>query len=159
MCGGLDILSDVSKMQVYDLALYINESAGREIIPQSTLTRPPSAELRAHQLDADTLPPYPVLDAIIRAYVEERKNAQQITDSGYDPIMVADIIRRIDTSEFKRRQAAPGLKVTEQAFGTGWRMPIAQQFNAQAHGVQGYGTRGRGTQDHPDTSSHATQNR
>jgi NAD+ synthetase len=128
MCGGLDVLSDVSKMQVYDLALYINELEGREIIPQSTMTRPPSAELRAHQLDADTLPPYPVLDAIIRAYVEQRKDKQQIVELGYDPDIVADIIRRINTSEFKRRQAAPGLKVTEQAFGTGWRMPIAQRL-------------------------------
>ncbi len=129
MCGGLAVISDLPKMMVYDLARYINEEAGREVIPASTMDRPPSAELRPGQLDQDSLPPYVVLDGIIHAYVEQRRSIDEIVRLGYRNEVVRDVINRIDRNEYKRHQAAPGLKVTAQAFGVGWRMPIAQRFD------------------------------
>ncbi len=128
MCGGLALISDVPKTMVYDLARYINEVDGREIIPESTITKPPSAELRPGQTDQDTLPPYVVLDGILHAYVEQRLSADEIVKLGYKPEVVMDVINRIDRNEYKRYQAAPGLKVTARSFGFGWRMPIAQGF-------------------------------
>jgi NAD+ synthase (glutamine-hydrolysing) len=128
MCGGLALISDLPKMMVYELARYINEKHGREIIPSATIEKAPSAELRPDQKDQDTLPPYVVLDGILRAYVEERKSASEIVKLGYRPEVVMDVINRIDRNEYKRYQAAPGLKVTSQSFGFGWRMPIAQRF-------------------------------
>jgi NAD+ synthase (glutamine-hydrolysing) len=128
MCGGLAVISDVPKMLVYAVANYINEKAGHEIIPQSTIDKPPSAELRPGQLDQDSLPPYEVLDEIIQLYVERRKTFSEIVAAGFNEDMVADVINRIDRNEYKRKQAAPGLKVTARAFGVGWRMPIAQRF-------------------------------
>lgn len=128
MCGGLAVISDLPKMMVYDLARYINEESGRELIPARTIERPPSAELKPGQLDSDCLPPYVVLDGIIHAYVEQRLSVDQILNLGYRPEVVRDVINRIDSNEYKRHQAAPGLKVTAQAFGFGWRMPIAQRF-------------------------------
>jgi NAD+ synthase (glutamine-hydrolysing) len=128
MCGGLAVISDVPKTTVYGLASYINEKAGREIIPRNTITKPPSAELRPNQTDQDSLPPYDVLDAILFRYVEEEKSAAQIAAEGYDPATVARVIKLIDRSEYKRRQAPPGLKVTSRAFGFGRRMPIAQNY-------------------------------
>jgi NAD+ synthetase len=128
MCGGLAVISDVPKMLVYDLARYINEEAGQEIIPHNTIEKPPSAELRPGQLDQDSLPPYVVLDGIIYAYVEQRRTVDEIVRLGYQPDVVKDVINRIDRNEYKRKQAAPGLKITARAFGVGWRMPIAQKF-------------------------------
>ena len=128
MCGGLAVISDVPKTLVYDLANYINEVEGREVIPRSTIEKPPSAELRPGQKDQDTLPPYVVLDGIIHAYVEQRKSAEEIVKLGYKPEVVMEVIDRIDRNEYKRYQAAPGLKVTARSFGFGWRMPIAQGF-------------------------------
>jgi NAD+ synthase (glutamine-hydrolysing) len=128
MCGGLAIISDVPKMMVYDVAGYINKIAGSAVIPQSTIDKAPSAELRPGQLDSDSLPPYPVLDAILQFYVEQRMSADQIVAKGYQSEVVMDVINRIDRNEYKRYQAAPGLKLTAQSFGFGWRMPIAQQF-------------------------------
>ena len=128
MCGGLAVISDVPKMLVYDLARYINEEAGKEIIPRSTIEKPPSAELRPGQIDQDSLPPYVVLDGIIHAYVEQRRTVDEIVRLGYQPEVVKDVINRIDRNEYKRKQAAPGLKITARAFGVGWRMPIAQKF-------------------------------
>jgi NAD+ synthase (glutamine-hydrolysing) len=128
MCGGLAVISDLPKMAVYALADYINEHCGRQIIPQSTIEKAPSAELRPGQKDQDTLPPYPVLDAIINCYVEQRLKPDEIVNLGYQPETVLDVITRIDRNEYKRKQAAPGLKVTARAFGVGWRMPIAQRF-------------------------------
>ncbi len=128
MCGGLAVISDLPKMAVYALAHYINERAGREIIPASTIEKPPSAELRPGQKDQDTLPPYEILDAIIHCYVEQRLKPDEIVNLGHDPELVLDVINRIDRNEYKRKQAAPGLKVTARAFGVGWRMPIAQRF-------------------------------
>ncbi len=128
MCGGLAVISDLPKMQVYGLANYINTKAGSPLIPTSTIEKPPSAELRPGQTDQDSLPPYPVLDAIIQAYVELRLKPKEIMKLGFDPAVVADVLKRIDANEYKRKQAAPGLKVTATAFGVGWRMPIAQRF-------------------------------
>lgn len=128
MCGGLAVISDLTKMMVYDLARYINEEAGRPVIPVSTIEKPPSAELAPGQVDQDTLPPYVVLDGIIHAYVEQRRSLEDIIKLGYRPHVVRDVVNRIDRNEYKRYQAAPGLKVTAQAFGFGWRMPIAQRF-------------------------------
>ena len=134
MCGGLAVISDLPKMMVYDLARYINEEAGREIIPGNTIDKPPSAELRPDQCDQDTLPPYVVLDGIINAYVEQHRAPEEIVRLGYKAEVVMDVINRIDRNEYKRHQAAPGLKVTARAFGLGWRMPIAQKFKEQVKG-------------------------
>ena len=126
MCGGLAVISDVPKLLVYRLASYINRE--RTIIPESTLTKPPSAELRPDQKDTDSLPPYEILDPIIAAYVEERLDPDAIVRLGFDPAVVADVIRKIDASEYKRRQAAPGIKISSKAFGVGRRYPIAASY-------------------------------
>lgn len=126
MCGGLAVISDVPKTMVYRLAKWINRQ--REIIPGSSITKPPSAELRPNQTDQDSLPPYDVLDAILQAYVVDLKSAAQITAAGFDEATVKRVIRLIDFAEYKRRQAAPGLKVTTKAFGVGRRVPIAQRY-------------------------------
>jgi len=128
MCGGLAVISDVPKTTVYALAEYINRQAGRDLIPRNSITKPPSAELRPNQLDQDSLPSYDVLDAILHRYVEEEKGAAQIIAEGFDPETVVKIITLIDRSEYKRRQSAPGIKVTSRAFGFGRRMPIAQNY-------------------------------
>ena len=134
MCGGLAIISDVPKMMVYELARFINaqaKEAGRvPPIPEGTLTKPPSAELKPNQTDQDSLPPYEVLDEIIEQYVEQEKTAPEIiAQGGFDPQVVAKVVRLIDLSEYKRKQMAPGIKVTSRAFGFGRRMPIAQRFD------------------------------
>jgi NAD+ synthase (glutamine-hydrolysing) len=126
MCGGLALISDVPKLLVYRLARYVNRT--RPIIPESTLTKPPSAELRPDQKDTDSLPPYEILDPIIAAYVERHLDPAAIVKLGFDPAVVADVIRRIDTSEYKRRQAAPGIKISSKAFGVGRRYPIAAEY-------------------------------
>lgn len=132
MCGGLAVISDLPKMMVYDVARYINEEAGKPVIPVSTIDKPPSAELRPNQLDQDSLPPYVILDGILHAYVEQRRKPDEIIRLGYRPEVVQDVINRIDRNEYKRKQAAPGLKVSSRAFGMGWRMPIAQRFQEKA---------------------------
>ena len=126
MAGGLAVISDVPKTMVYELARFINRD--REIIPESTITKPPSAELRPNQRDQDTLPPYDVLDPILRLYVEENLSVAEIVAQGFDEKTVRWIQRRVDCNEYKREQAAPGLKVTSRAFGVGRRMPIAQRY-------------------------------
>jgi NAD+ synthase (glutamine-hydrolysing) len=126
MAGGLAVISDVPKTMVYELARFINRD--REIIPASTITKPPSAELRPNQTDQDTLPPYEILDAILRLYVEENLGASEIIDQGFDEKTVRWVQRRVDLNEYKRAQSAPGLKVTSRAFGVGRRMPIAQRY-------------------------------
>jgi NAD+ synthetase len=131
MCGGLAVISDVPKDTVYEMSTWINTHAGREIIPHNTITKPPSAELRPNQTDQDSLPPYPILDAILYRYVELEESAPQIIAQGFDSATVVRIIKLIDRSEYKRRQAAPGLKVTSRAFGFGRRMPIAQNYQQQ----------------------------
>ena len=128
MCGGLAVISDVPKMMVYQLAELINAKAGWDVIPRNTITKPPSAELRPDQTDQDSLPPYDILDAILHRYVEEEKGAAEIVAQGFDPATVLRVIKLIDRSEYKRRQMAPGIKVTSRAFGFGRRMPIAQNY-------------------------------
>ncbi len=128
MCGGLAVISDVPKTMVYDLARHINARAGREIVPDSTIAKPPSAELKENQTDQDSLPPYDVLDEILRLYVEQEQSVSAITDRGFDVALVKEVTRKVDLNEYKRKQAAVGLKVTSRAFGTGRRMPIAARF-------------------------------
>ncbi|MDF9826966.1 NAD+ synthase (glutamine-hydrolyzing) [Ereboglobus sp. PH5-10] len=126
MCGGLAVISDVLKTQVYALSRWINRD--REIIPQNTIDKIPSAELRPGQADQDSLPPYEILDALIQGYVEEGESRRELIARGFDAAVVNDIIRKIDLNEYKRKQAAPGLKITPLAFGTGRRIPIVQKY-------------------------------
>jgi len=126
MCGGLAVISDVPKTLIYRMAKWINRD--REIIPEASITKPPSAELRPNQCDQDSLPPYEVLDAILDLYVVQGKSSAEIVASGFDEATVKRVIRLIDLNEYKRRQAAPGLKVTSKAFGMGRRIPIAQKY-------------------------------
>ncbi|HJT81199.1 MAG TPA: NAD+ synthase [Chthoniobacterales bacterium] len=134
MAGGLAVISDVPKTMVYEVARWINSDYAKrigrsaEIIPSSTITKPPSAELKPNQVDQDTLPPYDVLDEILRLYVEENCSASDIVGKGFDKKTVRWVARRVDLNEYKREQAAPGLKVTSRAFGLGRRMPIAQRY-------------------------------
>jgi NAD+ synthetase len=126
MCGGLAVISDVPKTMVYRIAKWINRE--RELIPAASITKAPSAELRPNQTDQDSLPPYDVLDAILEAYVVQGKNPAEIKSQGFDETVIRRVIKLIDLSEYKRRQAAPGLKVTSKAFGVGRRVPIAQKY-------------------------------
>jgi NAD+ synthetase len=126
MCGGLAVISDVPKTMVYKLARWINRV--REIIPEATITKPPSAELRPDQKDEDTLPPYETLDAILERYVVASESVDEIIAADFDAATVRRIARLIDLNEYKRRQAAPGLKVTSKAFGVGRRIPVAQKY-------------------------------
>ena len=128
MSGGLAVIADVPKTMVYRVARWLNETAGRELIPQSTLTKAPSAELRPDQTDQDSLPPYDILDEVLQRHIEQHQPADEIIASGFDAETVRKILRLVRMSEFKRKQAAPGLKVTDRAFGTGWRMPIAARL-------------------------------
>ncbi|MEZ0216599.1 MAG: NAD+ synthase [Rariglobus sp.] len=126
MCGGLAVISDVFKTQVYDLCRWINRD--REIIPVNTIEKPPSAELRPGQVDQDSLPPYDVLDAILRGYVEEGRSRRELISAGFAEAVVNDIARKVDLNEYKRKQMAPGLKITPLAFGVGRRIPIVQKY-------------------------------
>ncbi|MDD3180464.1 MAG: NAD+ synthase [Opitutaceae bacterium] len=126
MCGGLAVISDIFKTQVYALSRWINRD--REIIPQNSITKVPSAELRPNQTDQDSLPPYDQLDAILRGYVEGGLSRRDLVAQGFPAEVVEDIARKVDLSEYKRRQAAPGLKVTPLAFGVGRRIPIVQKY-------------------------------
>ena len=126
MCGGLAVISDVPKTMVYRVARWINRE--QEIIPAASITKPPSAELRPNQTDQDSLPPYETLDAILDHYVVQGRSLAEIASLGYAPETVKQVIRLIDVNEYKRRQAAPGLKVTTKAFGVGRRFPIAQRY-------------------------------
>ena len=128
MCGGLAVISDVPKTLVYKLARFINRQ--RTIIPESTLTKPPSAELRPNQKDTDSLPPYDELDQVVEAYVERNLDVDAICALGLDSAVVADIVARVDRNEYKRRQAAPGIKLSSKAFGVGRRYPIAADYRA-----------------------------
>jgi NAD+ synthetase len=127
MCGGLAVISDLPKMQVYAVSRWINRE--REIIPWDTISKPPSAELRPDQKDQDSLPPYDILDAILELYVEKHLSGSEIIEKhGFDEDVVRWVQRRVDLNEWKRSQAAPGLRVSSKAFGVGRRMPIAQRF-------------------------------
>jgi NAD+ synthase (glutamine-hydrolysing) len=128
MAGGLAVIGDLPKGLVYRVAHAANARAGRELIPERTFTKPPSAELKPGQLDQDSLPPYDVLDDILHAYLEERRPLDQIVARGHPAELVRRVLRLVVGSEYKRRQAAPVLKVSEKAFGEGRRLPIAQGF-------------------------------
>jgi len=131
--GGVAALSDVLKTRVYQLAEHINMQAGYDLIPRSTIEKPPSAELSPDQQDTDTLPPYDVLDAILARYIEEKKELEAIVDeTGYDRALVKDILHRVDRNEYKRRQAPPGLRVSSKAFGIGRRLPIVMRWDRDA---------------------------
>jgi NAD+ synthase (glutamine-hydrolysing) len=128
MSGGLAIIADVPKTMVYRVARWRNQTAGRDLIPESSLTKAPSAELRPNQTDQDSLPPYDLLDDILQRHIERHQPAEDIIAAGFDSETVHRVLRLVRLAEFKRKQAAPGLKVTDRAFGTGWRMPIAAKL-------------------------------
>ncbi len=128
MCGGLAVISDLPKTKVYEVARWINRS--REIIPWNTIEKAPSAELRPDQKDQDTLPPYDLLDALLHRLIELQEDPEQVIAAGFEETIVRWVQRRIDLNEWKRQQAAPGLRVTSKAFGSGRRMPIVQRFQS-----------------------------
>jgi NAD+ synthase (glutamine-hydrolysing) len=128
MAGGFAVIKDVAKTVVYDLARWINRRAGTRLIPERIITRAPSAELRANQTDQDTLPPYDLLDKILKAYIEEDKGLDDIVAAGFPKRVVKRVISMVDKSEYKRRQAAPGIKITPRAFGKDRRMPITNRY-------------------------------
>jgi NAD+ synthase (glutamine-hydrolysing) len=137
MCGALAVIADVFKTDIYKLARWINSDLAsrvdreREIIPEASLTKPPSAELRPNQTDQDSLPPYETLDQILDAYVVKNLGKEEIIRLGFDAAVVNDVINKVTFSEYKRRQAAPGLRVSPRAFGLGRRIPIAQRFRTK----------------------------
>jgi NAD+ synthase/NAD+ synthase (glutamine-hydrolysing) len=124
MSGGLAVIADLPKTRVYRVSEWVNRD--RELIPRAVLTKAPSAELRPDQTDQDSLPPYDVLDAILERHIERYQSRAEIVAAGFEADTVARVLRLVRTAEFKRRQAAPGLRITERAFGTGWRMPVAR---------------------------------
>jgi NAD+ synthetase len=129
MAGGLAVISDVPKTMVYSLSRIANRRLGHAI-PESVFTKPPSAELRPDQKDTDSLPEYEILDRILESYIEKMRTPRQISESEGLPIaLVQDIVNKVDRNEYKRQQAAPGLKVTTKAFGIGRRFPIAQKYS------------------------------
>src|SRR5574337_162187 len=128
MAGGFAVIKDVPKTMVYRLARHVNARAGRALIPESVFERPPSAELRPNQTDQDTLPPYPVLDQILEAYVEGDKGLKEIAAQGVDVATVKKVIGMVDRNEYKRRQGPIGIKITPRAFGKDWRLPIVNRF-------------------------------
>ena len=123
MNGGLAVIADVPKTRVFDLCRWLNRD--QEVIPANILSKPPSAELKPGQLDQDSLPAYEILDDILERIIEQHQSASQIIEAGHDPQIVRQVIKLVNRAEFKRKQAPPGLKITDRAFGTGWRMPIA----------------------------------
>jgi NAD+ synthase (glutamine-hydrolysing) len=128
MAGGFAVIKDLPKTTVYEVSRYLNALSGRELIPQSVLNRAPSAELRPNQKDEDSLPPYEELDPILKAYVEEDCSPDEIISQGFSPATVMEVIRLVDRSEYKRRQAPPGIKITPKAFGRDRRLPLTNQY-------------------------------
>ncbi len=128
MAGGFAVIKDVPKTLVYELARYRNQKAGREIIPQSVLEKPPSAELRPDQKDTDTLPPYEILDPILKGYVEEDESLESLVSMGFEEELVRRVVNLVDRNEYKRRQAPPGIKITPRAFGKDRRLPITNRY-------------------------------
>jgi NAD+ synthase (glutamine-hydrolysing) len=126
MCGGLSVIGDLYKTEIYDLCHYINRE--REIIPANILSKAPSAELRPDQKDSDSLPPYETLDALLNLYIEEEKGPAQIIQAGFDPILVQKILRMVNINEWKRWQAPPVLRLSKKAFGPGRRVPISGKY-------------------------------
>jgi NAD+ synthase (glutamine-hydrolysing) len=130
MAGGFALLKDVFKTDVFRLARHLNERAGRELVPQSTIDRAPSAELREGQLDEDSLPPYAELDRVLEAYVEEDRSLDELSSDGFDPDVVARAVALIDRAEYKRRQAPPGVRLRPKAFGRDRRTPITNRWRS-----------------------------
>jgi NAD+ synthase (glutamine-hydrolysing) len=128
MAGGFAVIKDVPKLDVYKISRLVNDLAGREIIPETVLTRPPTAELRPDQKDSDSLPPYEILDPILKAYIEDDMGVEEIIALGYDTEVVHRVARLVDVSEYKRRQAPPGVKITPRAFGRDRRLPITNRY-------------------------------
>jgi NAD+ synthase (glutamine-hydrolysing) len=128
MAGGYAVIKDVPKLLVYELSRYVNAKAGSDIIPQSVIDKPPSAELRPDQLDSDSLPPYEVLDPILEAYVEDDRTLGEIIAMGFDEATVSRVVGLVDRNEYKRRQAPLGVKITPRAFGRDRRLPIANRY-------------------------------
>ena len=128
MAGGFGVIKDVPKTLVYDLAVHVNGISGRSLIPEAIIAKPPSAELRPNQRDDDSLPSYEVLDPILKAYVEDDKTHDEIVQLGHDSTVVKEVIRLVDRSEYKRRQASPGIKITHRNFGRDRRMPIVNRY-------------------------------
>jgi NAD+ synthase (glutamine-hydrolysing) len=128
MAGGFAVIKDVPKQLVYELVGRRNESEGRELVPASVIERPPSAELRPDQRDEDSLPPYELLDRILEAYVERVQGREELIAAGLPVDRVDEVIRLVDRAEYKRRQAAPGIRITPKAFGKDRRLPITNRF-------------------------------
>jgi NAD+ synthase (glutamine-hydrolysing) len=138
MAGGFAVIKDVFKTMVYRICRLINEDEGREIIPESILVRPPTAELRPDQKDQDSLPPYEILDPILKFYIEEDRSVEDIVARGFDTAMVQKVVRLCDLSEYKRRQAPPGGKITPRAFGRDRRLPITNRFQDMGNGEESF---------------------
>jgi NAD+ synthase (glutamine-hydrolysing) len=126
MAGGFSVIKDVYKTLVYRLAEHINRKS--ELIPRSVIDRPPTAELRPGQKDQDTLPPYELLDRILELYIEQDKGLREIVEAGFDEAVARKVLRMVDTNEYKRRQAAIGIKITPKAFGRDRRMPVVNRY-------------------------------
>jgi NAD+ synthase/NAD+ synthase (glutamine-hydrolysing) len=127
MNGGLAVIADVPKTRVYSLCNWLNKHYQKEIIPQNIITKAPSAELKPGQVDQDSLPAYDILDDILERLINKHQSATEIVNAGHDQVTVNRVLKLVSIAEFKRRQAPPGLKITDRAFGTGWRMPIASK--------------------------------
>ncbi|MCK5308091.1 MAG: NAD(+) synthase, partial [Zetaproteobacteria bacterium] len=130
MAGGFAVIKDIPKMVVYELSRHINRIKGEAVIPQRVLTKAPTAELKPNQRDQDTLPDYDTLDAILKAYVEDNRGLKDIVDMGFEKELTRKIIGMVDGSEYKRRQAPPGIKITPRAFGKDRRMPITNRYKS-----------------------------
>ncbi|MBO1065509.1 MULTISPECIES: NAD+ synthase [Nostocales] len=130
MNGGLSVIADVPKTRVYSLCKWLNSHQQKEVIPANILTKAPSAELKPGQVDQDSLPPYEILDDILDRLIHQHQSAAEIITAGHESAIVDRVLQLLSRAEFKRRQAAPGLKITDRAFGTGWRMPIASSWSA-----------------------------
>ena len=128
MSGGLSVISDLPKTMVYEVARWIQQKKRKPLIPEAVFTKPPSAELRPNQTDQDSLPLYEILDPILKATIEDHRSEEEIVENGFDAKVVSDVIRRGKQNEYKRRQAAPGIKITSKAFGIGRRYPIAREI-------------------------------
>jgi NAD+ synthase (glutamine-hydrolysing) len=130
MAGGFAVIKDVPKALVYELARWRNKKGGIAPIPERVLSKEPSAELRPHQKDTDTLPPYPVLDPVLKAYIEEERSFEEILALNGEPESIRKVIGMVDRSEYKRRQAPPGIKITPRAFGRDRRFPITNRYRS-----------------------------
>ena len=128
MAGGFAVIKDVPKLMVYDLCDHINTKSGLELIPKEIINKPPSAELRPNQRDDDNLPPYSLLDPILEAYIEQDKSLNSIEELGFSREDISKVVSLVDTSEYKRRQSPPGIKITSRSFGRDRRMPIANRY-------------------------------